>query len=111
MSTRRPGGLGRIVRRRQQEEFVGRQQELIGYRRNLALPFDDENLRFVYAISGQGGVGKTCLLRRFRKTAEERATVASWCDETQPDLPAVLGRLARPRLLGAAGQTVLRALP
>ena len=70
-------GTARIVRRRQQEEFVGRQQELVGYRPNLAMSFDDENRRFVYAISGQGGVGKTWLMRRFRKAAEERATVAT----------------------------------
>ena len=39
--------------------------------------------------------GKTWLMRRFRKAAEERAAVATWCDETHADLPAVFGRIAQ----------------
>jgi len=60
-----------ILKRRQQEEFVGRKEQLIFFRRNLGYEPDDDRRRFVINISGQGGVGKTWLLRRFRKIAEE----------------------------------------
>jgi hypothetical protein len=60
-----------ILKRRQQEEFVGREEQLIFFRRNLRHEPDDDCRRFVINVSGQGGVGKTWLLRRSRKIAEE----------------------------------------
>jgi tetratricopeptide (TPR) repeat protein len=83
-----------ILKRRQQEEFVGRKEQLIFFRRNLGYEPDDDRRRFVINISGQGGVGKTWLLRRFRKIAEEFAAVTAHTDETEDDVPAVMGRIA-----------------
>ncbi len=60
-----------IFKRRQRSDFVGREEQIALFRRNLALPLDDERCRFVFSVSGQGGVGKTWPLRRFRKIAEE----------------------------------------
>lgn len=60
-----------ILKRRQQEEFVGREEQLIFFRRNLRWEVDDPRRRFVINIYGQGGVGKTWLLRRFGKIAKE----------------------------------------
>jgi tetratricopeptide (TPR) repeat protein len=83
-----------ILKRRQQEEFVGREEQLIFFRRNLRYEPDAEHRRFVINISGQGGVGKTWLLRRFRKIAEEFAAVTAYADETEDDVPSVMGRIA-----------------
>ena len=60
-----------IIKRRQREDFVGREEQLIFFRRNLGWEVDDPRRRFVVNVFGQGGVGKTWLLRRFRKIAEE----------------------------------------
>ena len=60
-----------ILKCRQQEEFVGREEQLSFFHRNLRWEVDDPRRRFVINVSGQGGMGKTWLLRRFRKVAEE----------------------------------------
>ena len=86
--------LQEILRRRQREEFVGREEQLIFFRRNLRWEIDDPRRRFVINISGQGGVGKTWLLRRFGKIAEEFAAVTAYTDETEDDVPSVMGRIA-----------------
>jgi hypothetical protein len=74
----KPSSLQDILKRRQQEEFVGREEQLIFFHRNLRYEPDDDRRRFVINISGQGGVGKTWLLRRFRKIAEEFAAVTAY---------------------------------
>ncbi len=51
-----------VLNQRQQEEFVGRHEQLEIYERNLSLSI--EHRRFIFNVSGQGGVGKTSLLRR-----------------------------------------------
>ncbi|MBL7065308.1 MAG: ATP-binding protein [Anaerolineae bacterium] len=63
-----------ILKRRQQEEFVGREEQLAFFRRNLRYEPDDRRRRFVISVSGQGGAGKTWLLRRFRDGFEVRIT-------------------------------------
>jgi hypothetical protein len=48
-----------ILKRRQQEEFVGREEQLIFFRRNLRHEPDDDCCRFVINVSGQGSVWVT----------------------------------------------------
>jgi len=71
MSTEKPRSLQDILKRRQQEEFVGREEQLAFFSRNLRWEIDDTRRRFVINISGQGGEGKICLLRRFCLLAED----------------------------------------
>jgi tetratricopeptide (TPR) repeat protein len=83
-----------ILKRRQQGEFVGREEQLSFFHRNLRWEVDDPRRRFIISVSGQGGVGKTWLLRRFRKIAEEFAVVTAYADESTDDVPNVMGRVA-----------------
>ena len=55
---------------------------------------------------GQGGVGKTTLLNRFRKTAQDTGFLLTDSDELQRDVPTVLGRFARQ--LAAQGHSLKR---
>ncbi len=86
--------LQEILRQRQQSEFVGRDDYLSTFSSNLKLPLDDSRRCFLFNAWGQGGVGKSTLLKQFSKSAEEvRATVA-YTDESETSVPEALGRLA-----------------
>jgi hypothetical protein len=95
MSIQKPSSLQEILKRRQQEEFVGREEQLTFFHRNLRWEIDDPRRRFVINVSGQGGVGKTWLLRRFRKIAEDAGAVTTCTDEAQDDIPEVMGCMAQ----------------
>ncbi len=81
--------------RRQQQEFVGRDEPLTLFRENLALYVDDERRRFMFDVFGQGGVGKTSLLRCFSQLAESAGYARAWTDETHEDVLAVMASVAK----------------
>jgi len=56
-----------ILKQRQQSGFVGREDQVNQFRQNLGLPLEDDRRRFLFNIWGQGGVGKSTLLRQFCK--------------------------------------------
>jgi hypothetical protein len=71
--------------------FVGRERELSDF---LAEAQRQPPRSLIFFISGQGGVGKTTLLNRYRETAEAIAFVTAVVDEHAADVPSVLGRLS-----------------
>jgi tetratricopeptide (TPR) repeat protein len=84
-----------ILRRRQQEEFVGREEQLAFFQANLGYAPEDPRRRFVVNVYGQGGVGKTWLLRRFRQIVEQAGAVVAYTDEAEDSVPGVMGRIAQ----------------
>lgn len=94
MTKKKRTSLQDIIRKRQQEEFVGRSEQLDLFRTNLNKSWDDDQRVFLFNVHGQGGVGKSTLLNRFRQIANEMGSVAALVDEQDPDVPAVLARLA-----------------
>lgn len=48
----------------------------------------------IFYISGQGGVGKTTLLNRYREIARSSHLLLAESDERQKDIPAILGQFA-----------------
>lgn len=83
-----------IIKRRQQYDFVGRDQFVNNFRENLTLSLDDERRRFIYNVFGPAGVGKTWLLRRFNSLAQQSGVVTAWTDATEADAIAVMEQIA-----------------
>ncbi len=91
----KPKSLQDILKQRQQSGFVGREDQINQFRQNLALGLEDDRRRFLFNVWGQGGVGKSTLLRQFRKIADEAKIISAYIDEAEKTVPEVMGRLAQ----------------
>ncbi|BDA75988.1 hypothetical protein CAL7716_101540 (plasmid) [Calothrix sp. PCC 7716] len=69
-----------INKQRQQLAFVGRQEQISLFRRNLSLDPENSLRRFIFSISGQGGVGKSTLARQFRQISESVKYITAYTD-------------------------------
>jgi len=86
--------LQEVLRKRHRELFVGRSREMAAFSANLRLPPDDPHRFFVFNVFGQGGMGKTTLLRRFKDSAEAGGAATAWTDDSQADVIGSLNALA-----------------
>ena len=84
---------GPIIDEAEAQRFVGREQELDTFRQHI----NSTPPRYLlFYITGQGGVGKTTLLNRYREIARnDFKFLLADSDEQQRDIPTVLGRFAR----------------
>jgi tetratricopeptide (TPR) repeat protein len=82
------------VRRRQQAGFVGRMAELAQFKVNLALSADDPDRRFIFSVHGDGGVGKSFLLRQWGGITRAAGAVACWIDEPVFGVPEAMRAIA-----------------
>ena len=89
-----PESLQAIIRQRQDAGFVGREAWLALFRDNLALAANDVSRKFLFAIHGDGGVGKTFLLRRMNKLSVERGWLTAVTDETAYDVLEVMAAIS-----------------
>ncbi|WP_063748502.1 tetratricopeptide repeat protein [Fischerella sp. PCC 9605] len=87
--------LQEILKQRQQSNFVGREEEITIFRHNLELPLEDHHRRFIFNVSGRGGVGKSSLLRQFRQIAENAKFITAYTDELEKGVPEVMNHLAQ----------------
>jgi tetratricopeptide (TPR) repeat protein len=94
-----PDSLPEIIRRRQQASFVGREAQLVFFRDNLALSADDPGRKFLFAIHGDGGIGKTFLVAGLSQAARERGWLTALTDHSSYDevevMASIAGQLAR----------------
>ena len=86
------------LNRSAENSFVGRTIQLQAFRLALSTPHEKRTTS-IFSISGQGGIGKTTLLKQFRKITEELGHVAAYVDEGSQtnlvnDVPEALSRLA-----------------
>ncbi|HEY1351716.1 MAG TPA: tetratricopeptide repeat protein [Ktedonobacteraceae bacterium] len=86
------GNWDDLITEAEAERFVGREQELDLFRKEMSLPRPHS---LIFYITGQGGVGKSTLLGRYRAFAEAAGFLLADTDELQRDVPSVLGRFAR----------------
>jgi putative protein kinase ArgK-like GTPase of G3E family len=61
---------------RNARSFIGRTEQQDQFTRSLLQP-EHQDARLIFSISGQGGVGKTTLLKEFRRIAEENGHVVA----------------------------------
>jgi tetratricopeptide (TPR) repeat protein len=94
MLSRKHQSLQDIIKLRQQSEFVGREDQVSIFRRNFPLPPEDAQRRFLFTVYGQGGAGKTWLLRYFRKIAEELGAITTYSDESDPGVLEAMESIA-----------------
>lgn len=86
--------LQTLVKKRQAQLFVGRASEISAFTQHLARSVDDPERRFIFSISGQGGVGKSFLMRRLRQLADASEGHTCWTDHSAGDIVAALTSLA-----------------
>lgn len=89
-----------IMRDRQSSTFVGRVEHLETFEQNLVhlnrtadgfgYPKD-----FLFNVWGQGGVGKTTLLRRFEDIAKNHNGISARVDEAIASIPEVMAAFAK----------------
>ena len=91
---KKPKSLQDILQQRQQSGFVGREEQVSLFRQNLDLSLEDSRRHFLFNVWGQGGVGKSTLLRQFRKMAESAKMIAAHTDDSEKSVPEAMGRLA-----------------
>ncbi len=69
------------IRRQRGAAFKGRQNEVAAFRANLALGAQDGAFQFVFHVHGNGGVGKTSLVRRWEEEAHRHGAVTAYVDD------------------------------
>ncbi|MEV0592348.1 tetratricopeptide repeat protein [Nonomuraea cavernae] len=92
--TNTPRSLQDLVRRRQQAGFIGREVEIAFFRANLDLPLEDERRRVLFSIHGDGGMGKTFLLSRLRRIAQDAGRLTARVDESAYEVVEVMAAVA-----------------
>lgn len=80
-----------IFEEAEEKDFIGREKEIANFNQSLNHPRPIP----IYYISGQGGVGKTELLKQFQKTAKNLGYIIALSNDEQSDIPTVLGRFAK----------------
>lgn len=95
MPKSRPPSYREIKARRQQAAFVGRDDQITLFRRNLALALDDDRRSMIFGINGQGGVGKTTLLRRYHELVTAQHGLSALVNDDYLDPIAVMEQIAR----------------
>jgi tetratricopeptide (TPR) repeat protein len=90
-----PKSLQEILKQRQRSDFVGREDYLSAFGDNLKLPLESPRRRFLFNVWGQGGVGKSTLLKQFSKAAQEARAAVAYTDESEASVPEAMGRMAK----------------
>lgn len=92
-SPKKSKSLQDILKQRQQTTFVGREPQIALFRQNMGRSPELRDY-FIFNVWGQGGVGKSTLLRQFRKIADEAEFATALTSDSETSIPEAMGRLA-----------------
>jgi tetratricopeptide (TPR) repeat protein len=90
----RPLTLQDLIRTHQTGVFVGRESQLARFEENLRLPVTDPRRRFLFTVHGAAGIGKSFLVKQFRRIATEHGLATGEVGEPVTDVPDALASLA-----------------
>lgn len=83
--------IQQILQQRSRNVFVGRGDAVARFCQNLSA---DASKQFIFNVHGQGGVGKSSLIRRFRDEMDQRASVTAYVNEDEVGVIDVMSRIA-----------------
>lgn len=66
-----------LNRQRRRTGFIGREEQLDFFRRNLGRDPQSPDFRYLFHVHGNGGVGKTSLVRQWEQQARERGAATA----------------------------------
>ena len=90
MAKRRRSLIDRF-KQKQAETFIGRKDFIDNFTKNL----EREDPTIIYAIHGQGGVGKTYLSKKYRTIVDAKNGISVFTDESIPSLLDWMGNVAK----------------
>lgn len=89
---KKPKSRQEILKQQHTSTFVGREEHLTAFRYNLTLPPLD--WCFLFSVWGQGGVGKSTLLRQFQAIAEQSGCLTALTNDSETNVLETMVRLA-----------------
>jgi tetratricopeptide (TPR) repeat protein len=85
--------LREINLRRRAQQFVGRTEQILAFSSNLSLPIEER--RYIWNLHGQGGIGKTTLLKRLLEIARDEGALTAFADESLSDAVDVMASISK----------------
>ncbi|WP_425422019.1 tetratricopeptide repeat protein [Phaeodactylibacter xiamenensis] len=81
-------------KKKQQTSFVGRTEQLTAFQENLNLSAESDAFINIFNIYGQGGVGKTTLLRKYEDSCGRKDVLTAYTDEGVKDVVDFMASVA-----------------
>jgi tetratricopeptide (TPR) repeat protein len=90
MNNKKPASRKEMRDRRRRENFVGRSEQMRQFEENF---LRDDPL-MVFSVTGEGGVGKSTLLKQFASIASKHNAISVYCDDKHTSPASAMGHIA-----------------
>jgi tetratricopeptide (TPR) repeat protein len=98
MAKRNIPEISNVLNNRSEKTFIGRNEQLALFRQNFSVDLPFEDLKWIFNIHGQGGVGKTTLSKQYQSIAERQKVKVAFLDledNRLQNVPALLAEIVR----------------